>query len=87
MAINYTPIAHYSKDGTTIWLPLPREFWKPITGSCDCKYCKQSGESFWDTLCLSTKPTKAYMDLPHYVHFPELHQERDQHILSLQAVG
>lgn len=68
----------YSEDGSTIYIPLPRELWRPSNGGCICRYCSDdpnvSKPSFWDTLAVSSKPRKGLKtDTTWTVHKPELH--------------
>ncbi len=60
------------KGGKTIFVALPKDAWRPITGECACPYCKAHPEQKpqWDTLVID--PTRAgYTSMCHY---PELSQ-------------
>jgi len=68
---------HRSEDGSTIFIPLPRELWRSC-GGCGCRYCsptcgKSSSEAYWDTLAVSTKPPDDGRDYTWTVHAPEYH--------------
>lgn len=69
-----------SRVGRSIFIPLPRELWKPIVGGCACGFCavknsdgdKVPGPAFWDTLAVSTQE----LDRNTWtVHAPELHRK------------
>lgn len=67
----YIPV---TRKGSTICIPLPRTFWKPIEGGCGCAYCtddrSKPGPAFWDTLAVSSTPKSN--DSTWTVHAPEL---------------
>ena len=58
----------------TIFVPLPRELWRPCGGCC-CAYCSADGKmseaGMWDTLAISAKGGCTWT-----VHMPELHGAR-----------
>ena len=58
---------YLSTDGSTVFIRLPRELWRSA-GPCGCPHCKGK-EGFWDTLAVSTKPTR-WNDTAWTVHFP-----------------
>lgn len=58
-----------SRVNRTIFIPLPRELWKPC-GNCQCGHCGGK-EAFWDTLAVSTQDADRHTWT---VHAPELHQ-------------
>jgi hypothetical protein len=68
-----------SKDGSTIFIPLPRVLWRPTGNKCTCDVCVlRSAEglgaaSFWDTLAVAVKPDPKRSDTAWVVHHPGLH--------------
>ena len=58
-------------DKETIFIPLPPEMWRPITGGCSCDHCwnKPGNVAYWDTLA-----TAVGCDFTWTVHKPELHK-------------
>jgi hypothetical protein len=57
----------------SIFIPLPRELWRPCGGCC-CEYCSADGsenpDSAWDTLAVSTDPKNWHTWT---THAPEYH--------------
>jgi hypothetical protein len=62
-----------------IYITLPREMWRQITGGCSCQYCspnqaKVNKKAYWDTLAiLRDHYTEDGADTTWTVHAPELH--------------
>lgn len=54
------------KDGT-MFVPLPLEVQRPVTGGCQCSYCKDHPDKtpMWDTLALHPE-----QDVTWTVHYP-----------------
>jgi hypothetical protein len=60
----------------TIFVPLPRELWRPITGGCHCsEECKANG-AYWDTLAIGAEPQRkgSHTDHAWLVHNPSAHR-------------
>lgn len=60
---------HKSKDGKTLFVPLPRALWREAY-TCSCSHCK-GAVACWDTLALAADGTGATWT----VHAPELHKK------------
>lgn len=70
----------YSADGSTIFIPLPRELWRPC-GDCMCDECKANKKTIpgyvpsWDTLAVASKPDPTRVIQSSWtVHMPKLHR-------------
>lgn len=59
------------EDKKTMFIPLPPEMWRPISGGCTCPHCKANPgiTAYWDTLATATKKEFTWT-----VHYPELHK-------------
>lgn len=68
-----------SKDGSTIFIPLPRALWKSASfNPCACANCN-GRPGFWDTLAVAAQregPGHA-ADVAWAVHRPEEHPHHD----------
>lgn len=69
----------YSDDGSTAWVPLPRDLWRRI--DCSCIYCRDADGnptmSYWDTMAVSTMPPRGgKRNLTWLVHMPEAHGKK-----------
>jgi len=78
-------LVRYSEDGSTAFIPLPRELWREIdTSGCSCWSCSQVAgrKSYWDTLAVATQPKKmggqkhSKTDHAWTVHNPKDHPDR-----------
>ncbi len=51
-----------SEDGSTLFVLLPRELWRPIAYGCQCQHCTPDhcvpGEAYWDTLAIAVGKTR-----------------------------
>lgn len=77
-----------SKDGSTIFVPLPKILWKPCgNGRCTCPVCRNAFVDaqaidpnaaypvpYWDTLAIAVKPKPENSDTVWIVHAPEYHR-------------
>lgn len=67
---------YVSEDGSTLFIPLPRDLALNIDGGCDCEYCKAHPDVTpkWDALALAAKPKNRHGDHTWTVHFPNLNK-------------
>jgi len=65
-----------SEDGSTIFIPLPRQMWRET--ECGCEFCRSvpGRKSYWDTLAVSTAMPAGAIDHAWTVHRPEQHPQR-----------
>jgi hypothetical protein len=65
-----------SDDGSTLFVPIPAELAAPVTGGCQCEYCKAHPDvpPRWDTLALAAKPKNNGGEYTWTVHFPDLNK-------------
>ena len=87
-AIEVTP-STFSRQVTrvkdTIFIPLPRELWRKVGGTCACPVCKADGTAgYWDTLAIGTKKDERY-DSTWTVHYPALHYVTDRIAMAYKA--
>jgi hypothetical protein len=73
-----------TRTGDTIFVPLPKELWRPRTIACDCQFCKEDGsEGYLDTLALNQNAVgQPFSDLTLTVHHPALHFEGDRKAMA-----
>lgn len=64
-----------TRKGDAIFIPLPRESWRPIGGTCSCPYCS-GAVGYWDTLAVAAERPAKDSDTAWTVHYPELHGAR-----------
>lgn len=63
------------RRGNTLFIPLPRELWRPIEDSkCMCGYCTKHPDvpPYWDTLAVAQDPGTKRNDTTWVVHAPEI---------------
>jgi hypothetical protein len=64
---------YVSKDGSTLYVAIPRELAADVTGGCDCPYCKLHPDVApkWDTVAMAAKPKGNKAERTWTVHCPD----------------
>jgi len=64
---------YVSKDGSTLYVAIPREIAADVTGGCDCPYCKLHPDIApkWDTVAIAAKPKGDKAERTWTVHCPD----------------
>lgn len=70
MNSNQTVSDMEQREDGTVFLPLPYAMRKPITGGCQCDYCKAHPHNVpcWDTVAWNPRQVTSSWS----VHYPEL---------------
>ena len=60
----------------TVFVALPPEAWRPISGGCGCDYCKAHPDKtpMWDTLLVNPTANGTYSDRTSTCHYPAFSQ-------------
>lgn len=59
----------------TLFIPLPRELWRPVGTGCSCQWCCEHPDvrPYWDTLAVARDRVAGSSDTTWLVHMPEAH--------------
>ena len=62
-----------SHDESTLFIPIPADLAAPVTGGCQCDYCKAHRDvpARWDAIALRAKPKNTEGEHVWTVHLPD----------------